>query len=683
MALKLISAPGANLFVILGSFLFSCVYIPAITFSICKSQSNFKVRLTRITEALLLIIFSIGFTLSNSNLPGAGLFTSLNKVLVFAVALPYALVKLYQSYKSTLLNVHGIVIAIYFFFQCVTALLIVKTKTISIRFVLQHTQKIESAFEEGRIRNLQLRSYLNQTRYKTDAQYTSVIKLTDSTLNYTQRFKRYLVSEVDRRAIPDSIVCSGLDIIEKKNYDTPNRIFFERNKVSLDSYNAKALKTLLAAYNDSVAHIYKRLNRNATRKFSPIPINNIVYSDGQSETWEEACFLEAPALVCFNNLTEIQNTLLNAEYQLLSEYVNSIADQNSNTQSGVQQLIKLNMDALINQQTHELEAIKNEQTNQKNLLQKKSEELNSTRDLNSLMVLSMILFGGLIGYVVFLNIKRKQLNKTLAIQNQKIEAQKTELSIKQSEILDSISYARKLQEAILPPRESLKQCFSWAQIYYQPKDIVAGDFYWFEQKGDWSYLAVADCTGHGVPGALVSMVAYNALQRALFEWNCILPGEILDRARILISETFSQQKTQTLKDGMDISVLAVNKKARLLKWAGANNPLWILQNQELKEYKATKQTVGYAYSPLPFTTEDLPWNENAIYVLFTDGMPDQFGGAQGKKMKYKQFASLLQSCLSNAEPEKEIEQAFQLWMGQHEQIDDVCIIAVKVSASAG
>jgi len=126
-----------------------------------------------------------------------------------------------------------------------------------------------------------------------------------------------------------------------------------------------------------------------------------------------------------------------------------------------------------------------------------------------------------------------------------------------------------------------------------------------------------------------------------FEFNCVEPGAILDKARVLIAETFSNQKTETVKDGMDISLVAINKIQNTVLWAGAHNPLWTMDIHGLHEIKATKQSVGFAFDPKPFTTHAIPYQENLYIFLFTDGMPDQFGGAKGKKMKYKQFSELL------------------------------------------
>jgi len=257
--------------------------------------------------------------------------------------------------------------------------------------------------------------------------------------------------------------------------------------------------------------------------------------------------------------------------------------------------------------------------------------------------------------------------------------QKQIIEHKQKEITDSITYAQRLQQAILPPQEFINQHVSNNFVLYLPKDIVAGDFYWAEKINNLFFIAAADSTGHGVPGAMVSVVCSNALNRATKEFNLSDTGLILDKTRELVIETFEKNNTE-VKDGMDISLLCIDKQNKKLFWSGANNPLWYIENNELKEIKANKQPIGKTYNPLPFTTQQIEYKENTTFYLFTDGFADQFGGAKGKKYKYKQ---LEENLLANnnkplAEQKKLLEQSFNHWKGNLEQVDDVCIIGIKV-----
>ncbi len=260
-----------------------------------------------------------------------------------------------------------------------------------------------------------------------------------------------------------------------------------------------------------------------------------------------------------------------------------------------------------------------------------------------------------------------------------IAKQKKHIEEKQQEILDSISYAKRLQEAILPPKEFVSKYASNNFILYKPKDIVAGDFYWAEYLNGKFYIAAADSTGHGVPGAMVSVVCSNALNRTVKEFKETETGKILDKTRDLVIETFEKCESE-VKDGMDISLLCIDSINKIITWSGANNPLWYIEGKELKEIKADKQPIGKTDNPKPFTTHKIEFKTNTTFYLFTDGFADQFGGPKGKKFKYKQFSDLLMTN-NNLELSVQLEQAnksFENWKGDLEQVDDVCVIAVKI-----
>ncbi len=281
---------------------------------------------------------------------------------------------------------------------------------------------------------------------------------------------------------------------------------------------------------------------------------------------------------------------------------------------------------------------------------------------------------------VFLNLKKsRRANQIIAQQKFEVETQKHLVEEKQKEILDSITYAKRLQEAILPPNEFVNSNLTDNFIYYQPKDIVAGDFYWAEKADDMFFIAAADSTGHGVPGALVSVVCSNALNRALKEFKLTETGKILDKTRELVIETFEKSASE-VKDGMDISLLCIDSKNKNIYWSGANNPLWYIQDSELKEIKADKQPIGKSDYLKPFTTHQIEFKENTTFYLFTDGLADQFGGPNGKKFKYKQFSDLLikNNNLTQKQQADIINKAFCDWKGDLEQVDDVCVIGIKI-----
>ncbi len=294
--------------------------------------------------------------------------------------------------------------------------------------------------------------------------------------------------------------------------------------------------------------------------------------------------------------------------------------------------------------------------------------------------------------------------KLIKKQKEIIEEQNHTVIEKNKEITDSITYAKRLQEAILPSFDDVKKHLPGSFIYYRPKDIVAGDFYWMEtvktngSETNTVLIAAADSTGHGVPGAMVSVVCSNALNRTVLEFGVTEPGEILDKTREIVLETFTKSN-KDVKDGMDISLVSIQKQASgksIIKWAGANNPLWYIEssvsssaapdnrrgveNKELKEIKADKQPVGKTDEPKPFTTHTMELEPGSGIYIFTDGFADQFGGPKGKKFKYKPFGELLLS-ISDDLPEVQSEKInleFENWKKELEQVDDVCVIGIKL-----
>lgn len=302
----------------------------------------------------------------------------------------------------------------------------------------------------------------------------------------------------------------------------------------------------------------------------------------------------------------------------------------------------------------------------------------------TLIALAVIAVFAMIAYKNYRKTKKQNLiienqRQEVVLKNAEVTQQKALVEEKQKEIIDSITYAKRLQEAILPPQKFIHAYLPDCFILYKPKDLVAGDFYWAEKVNDLFFIAAADSTGHGVPGAMVSVVCSNALNRSVKEFKLLEPGKILDKTRELVLETFEKSVSE-VKDGMDISLLCIDLKSKVISWSGANNPLWYIQDNELIEIKADKQPVGKAEYSKPFTTHSISHKEHTTFYLFTDGLADQFGGTKGKKFKYKQLSDLLLKT-SNLKQELQgsiVDKAFVDWKGELEQVDDICIIGIKI-----
>jgi len=301
-----------------------------------------------------------------------------------------------------------------------------------------------------------------------------------------------------------------------------------------------------------------------------------------------------------------------------------------------------------------------------------------------LIVVLLVVLGLIITAIAYKNNRKK---------NHLLEIKNLEIAQQNKEIKDSINYAKRIQKAILPPENLVKSVFPESFVYYLPKDIVSGDFYWMESFGKSSdsskniLLAAADCTGHGVPGAMVSVVCHNALNRSVREYGLTDPGKILDKTREIVIQEFEKSETD-VKDGMDVSLVSLtfnDKNEVKMNWAGANNPLWLVRKNneglvELIETKPDKQPIG-KYSDLkPFTTHQIQLEKGDVIYLFTDGIADQFGGTRGKKLKIAGLKNVVKSIqhLSMNEQLEKIHKSFQEWKGNIEQLDDVCVIGVKI-----
>lgn len=252
---------------------------------------------------------------------------------------------------------------------------------------------------------------------------------------------------------------------------------------------------------------------------------------------------------------------------------------------------------------------------------------------------------------------------------------------KNKDITSSLQYAKRIQEALLPSEQTIKSRFNHSFIYYKPKQIVSGDFYWTTVVDNTDILVVADCTGHGVPGALMSMIGITFLNKIIIEKNITEPSEILDRLRINVINTFIRKEKETeTYDGMDISVISIDRDTHQLKFAGAINPLYIIRDDEIIEFKADRMPIGYhELQNISFKQTTFEVNKKDMIYLFTDGYVDQFGGLNGKKFKYGRFRDLLIS-IYNEDPatQKEaLEETMVAWMNKRDQIDDILIIGIR------
>lgn len=300
----------------------------------------------------------------------------------------------------------------------------------------------------------------------------------------------------------------------------------------------------------------------------------------------------------------------------------------------------------------------------------------------------IVFVGSWIAYLIKLreeNLKREKkiLEDKVAERTAEVVEKNKELASKNKDITDSIRYAERIQRAILPPDEMVKSALTDSFVFYRPKDIVSGDFYWVETfNGSVLYSAV-DCTGHGVPGAFMSIVGHNLLDKIVKEEHIIQPSLILDKLSNNVSETLRQKsETDNIKDGMDMALVQLDMKNMTANYAGAHNPIYHISDGEFNEIKADKFAIGSFIrgEKKKYTNHVINLKKGDILYTFSDGFPDQFGGPKGKKYKYKPFKEFLMSIHKKpmAEQYKLLEKEFIEWLGNHEQIDDVIVFGVRI-----
>ncbi len=265
---------------------------------------------------------------------------------------------------------------------------------------------------------------------------------------------------------------------------------------------------------------------------------------------------------------------------------------------------------------------------------------------------------------------------------QKVEERTSELNKKNKDIIDSITYAQRIQSSVLPTPEEIKKILPKSEVFYRPKDIVSGDFLWANETAHFIYFAVVDCTGHGVPGALMSIMANNNLNAILRDTEPT-PGELLKHLDTRVKNLIKVSENDFENYGMDISVVAIEKKTNKGYYAGAFNPLWIINKNEFSELIANRYPVGhYFFNPKnkDFETREFELKKGSKLYLFSDGFQDQFGGAEGDKFMKEPFKKLMieSSKQSIQQQVKLLENTFDTWKGTREQIDDVLVLVVEV-----
>ncbi|MCB0400907.1 MAG: SpoIIE family protein phosphatase [Flavobacteriales bacterium] len=355
------------------------------------------------------------------------------------------------------------------------------------------------------------------------------------------------------------------------------------------------------------------------------------------------------------------------EHKLMSDSLMNRENTRKLTQAGLQYEFEKKM------QRREIEQMKKDHEHEIEIEEQKMISYSFAIGAGALIILSIVILKSLRD--------KKKANKRITQQKIEIEQKSNELAEALENITDSVKYAKRIQEALLQSEEHVSSHFPTHFILFKPKDIVSGDFYWSYEQDNEVYIAAADCTGHGVPGALMNMLGISFLNSINAEANNLSPAAILDKLRKkVVQELHQTGKDWSSRDGMDISLCKVNIETQHVEWAGANNPLWIVSENDIREIKADRQAINYNEKPQPFTNHNIQLKKGDQLYLFSDGYADQFGGPKGKKFKYTSLKKLILSLSGESiQRQKELlDKNFDDWKGSLDQIDDVCIIGIQL-----
>lgn len=435
---------------------------------------------------------------------------------------------------------------------------------------------------------------------------------------------------------------------------------------------------------------YFLISLDLTKKFTPedkstiaIAFQNIGETYGNLGNYIQAKEYGLKAKELFHELNDKAN--LSTTYFNLANICNKLKDFEESNEFYIKYVLL--KDSIFNEDTkntiHEMsvkyETEKKEKENQLLTLENKNKKQVIYFALGGCVLLLGLVFFIFNGYR-----NKKKANHLLEEKNTIINQQKAIVEEQHQDITDSIKYAKRIQSAILPPRNFWNKILPDSFVLYMPKDVLSGDFYWIEETQDYIYVAAADCTGHGVPGALISIVNFNLLNKAVLEQNLVTPSEILDAVNIWLTESLHQTyRENAVRDGMDVTLIAIHKRSNEILFAGANNPIYVISNGELKVIKGDKFPVGAFMEDQiqKFTTKRFTVSKGDSIYLFSDGFADQFGGDNGKKYKYAPFQQKLISIsgLELNEQRNFMKAEFMKWKGEHEQVDDVLLVGIKIA----
>jgi serine phosphatase RsbU (regulator of sigma subunit) len=471
------------------------------------------------------------------------------------------------------------------------------------------------------------------------------------------------------------------------------RFFMEQGK-------GEQLHAELDSFVKAIASIHRKHNLPANLVTNGFDTEDFTNRWGEIQSWEEHLFHDMPVAYILATLSWLDQMLLLAERSTLNQL--TILLDNEEVTNVLQQVATTESKLAMDLKENEILRIRQEKELQRIQLQQSHAELNQRNSVTALA------FAGIVFVLILFFIStrayvlKQKDNKLLGTRNEEILAQRDEIEAQRdeieaqrnmvslqkeqierthNEISSSIDYAMRLQNAMLPTKELLEHHFADHLIFFRPKQKVSGDFYWWDQIESKLVIAVADCTGHGVPGAFMSMLGASLLKEVVRKEGITRPGAILDRLRKEVIFALNQTGDKSeQKDGMDMALITIHTESLKCEFAGANNPLYLVRQGELSEYKGESMPLSHYERMDSFSTQEIKLQKGDQLYLSSDGYADQFGGKHRKKFKYKAFQELLavNSEKSMQEQNRILLDTILDWTGDNEQIDDMVVVGIRI-----
>ncbi len=541
--------------------------------------------------------------------------------------------------------------------------------------------RVLHAYNYENIRNCEIIFFKNDENFDIDKVQK---KLTCSTLLITENFEFHksminfiVVNNVRRYEL-------NLSRLNECGYKL-TELFVEGSVKSKADWEQLYKKTDLALQKEK--EIVEQQNQLLLRQRAEIEQQQQIIVKQQAEIDNQIREIEKQKQALLKILQQVR---LNK--RLLSEKVKELEQKEKILQSKNDEINKKSV-ILVNQKK-EIEKQNNRIQEQKKVLSKQLEQIHM-QQLIMYLFLGIILLLVFLGFFIYRNYKIKKQaniilsqknaeilrqNEEIKMQKEQIEAQRDEIALQKQEIMDSIRYASRIQQAVLPPLHVVKNILHENFfIFNRPRDIVSGDYYFITERKNKLIVSAADCTGHGVPGAFMSLLGISFLNEIINRTETIDAAIILNHLRHNIINALNKGAEYQTKDGMDMVLCVFDFEAKVVEFAGANNPLYHIRNKQLTEYKGDKMPIGLYDDLKPFTKHIIHFEQDDVFYMFSDGYADQFGGTEGKKFKYKPLKDLLISIshLPMNEQYNIVEKTHDEWKGNYFQVDDILLIGIR------